>query len=302
MSKLVWNEQLNIGVEVVDQAHANLFRMVGKLTELSKNKAKYQNACKEGLRYLEDYTMRHFSEEEAYMRSIRYKGYARHKEIHDIFRDQTLVSLKKTLESTGYSQAATARFLGVLLGWLTGHIMTEDQNIMGKTSVGRIYDHSSETEVAAQAVCHAMEDVFHIRAKLADAAYDGRNMGMGFFCRLCYNTDDGGKVQILLGVEEQLLRRGAGLLLGFHAMQDISMVHQVSLQIFEQFLQYMGKLFKSDSSYTLYKEELLTCDEFRSDFMTRYPCSMLFETRLGHFVFCYRQWESRKKKSSSQLS
>lgn len=125
MDKVIWNERLNIGVEVIDTAHANLFRVVGKLMHLVENEANYKNSCKEGIRYLEDYTVKHFSEEETYMRSIHYPGYVKHKEIHDTFRDQTLVSLKKALELSHYSQSAAEHFLSILLGWLTGHIMTE---------------------------------------------------------------------------------------------------------------------------------------------------------------------------------
>ena len=69
------------------------------------------------------------------------------------------------------------------------------------------------------------------------------------------------------------------------------------MQIVEQFFHHLGKLFKSDVTYQLNKEELLTKDEFREDFMTRYPCRLLFETRLGYFIFCARKWESKKKAS-----
>lgn len=295
MDRLEWNEQLNIGIEVIDKAHANLFRIVEKLTQLTESDSNYQNACKEGIKYLEDYTMKHFSEEEAYMRSVHYRGYEKHKQIHDIFRDQTLVSLKKTLKLSQYSQVAAQRFLGTLLGWLTGHIMVEDQAITAETFSGKIYDDSSETSIVAQAVNQAVQEIFHMSSNLVDVNYNGRNMGMKFFCRLCYNTDDGGKVQILFGAEEHLIRRGVGLILGFQAMQDAALVQEASLQIFEQFLHYMSKLFKSDAAYQIDRDELLTGDEFRSDFMTRYPYHMLFETRLGHFVFCARKWEVKRK-------
>ena len=60
MDKVVWNERLNIGVEVVDKAHAKLFQVVGNLIELVENEENYQKACKRGLAFLEDYTMKHF--------------------------------------------------------------------------------------------------------------------------------------------------------------------------------------------------------------------------------------------------
>lgn len=298
MEKLLWNEQLNIGVKLIDDAHANLFRIVGRLIELVKNDSNYQNACKEGIKYLEDYSIKHFAEEESYMRSIRYRGYADHKEIHDTFRDQTLVSLKKSLELSDYSSAAVQRFLNTMLGWLTGHIMTADQEISGGVFKTNLYDNSNRISVAAQAVSRAMEDMFHLDTTLMDAHYHGSNMGMGFFCRLGYDIDDGGKVLLLLGAEDRLIRRGVGLIYGLHTMQDTDMVHEVALQIFEQFLHHMGTLFKSDAEYELHRRELLTCDEFRSDFATSYPYSMLFETRLGQFVFCCRKWKAKRRKAS----
>ena len=87
-----------------------------------------------------------------------------------------------------------------------------------------------------------------------------------------------------------------GIMLGLAAMQKPEMVREASVQILEQFIHHFGKLFKSDTEYQLSKEELLTKDEFREDFMTRYPTSLLFETRLGHFIFCARRWEIKKKK------
>ena len=71
MGKLLWNEKFNIGVEVVDKAHARLFRKVGKLMDMVEHESDSESACKENIKFLEDYTMTHFSEEDAYLRSIR---------------------------------------------------------------------------------------------------------------------------------------------------------------------------------------------------------------------------------------
>ncbi len=89
MEQAVWDEKFNIGVEVIDKAHAKLFRIVKKLLDISEDAKANQHAYKEGIKYLETYTMKHFSEEEAYMRSIRYGAYGQHKRIHDNFRDKT---------------------------------------------------------------------------------------------------------------------------------------------------------------------------------------------------------------------
>ena len=292
----MWNEKFNIGVEVVDKAHARLFRMIGKLMDLAGYEMDSQNACKESIRFLEDYTMTHFSEEEAYMRSIRFKGYHKHKKLHDEFRDNTLVSLKKYLKSSDYSPMAVEHFLNVMVGWLTGHIMVEDQAIMGNVTAKSMYEETTDTLVVADAVNQAMKDVFRLEAELVSGEYNGRSIRSGYYYRLCYDRDNGEKVQLLMGLEEQLARRGVGMMLGLAAMQKPEMVRDASAQILEQFIHHFGKLFKSDAEYQLSKEELLTKDEFREDFMSRYPISLLFETRLGHFIFCVRRWEVKKRK------
>ena len=47
MENLAWNEQYNIGVEVVDKAHAKLFRIVNKLKNLLENQESPRTACEE---------------------------------------------------------------------------------------------------------------------------------------------------------------------------------------------------------------------------------------------------------------
>ena len=140
MESVVWDDKFNIGVEVVDKAHTKLFRILKKLLEVTEGEEANANNYKEGIKYLEAYSMTHFLEEETYMRSIRYKGYAQHKRIHDSFRDKTLVSLKRDLELSGYSMSAVQRFVGIMSSWLTEHIMREDQAIVGKAVARRSGD------------------------------------------------------------------------------------------------------------------------------------------------------------------
>ena len=118
MEKIMWDDRYKMGRgSRSDRAHAKLFRIVNKLFDLSQDVSANQAAYKEGIKYLEAYSMTHFSEEEAYMRSIRYGGYAEHKRIHDNFRNKTLISLKKDLELSGYSSSAVERLWG---SWATG--------------------------------------------------------------------------------------------------------------------------------------------------------------------------------------
>ena len=62
MEIIEWNDKFKIGVEVVDKAHAKLFRITKKLLELSEDASSNQSTFREGVKYLEAYSMMHFSE------------------------------------------------------------------------------------------------------------------------------------------------------------------------------------------------------------------------------------------------
>ena len=90
-----WNECFNIGVTSIDKAHRKLFSIVRRLVELSKNEERGKWACAEGIKYFKNYTIKHFADEERYMRAIGYKEYEMHKILHDDMRDKTLPALEK---------------------------------------------------------------------------------------------------------------------------------------------------------------------------------------------------------------
>lgn len=295
MDKIVWDDKYNIGVEVVDKAHAKLFHIVGRLMDISQDDKTTQHTYKEGLKYLEAYSMTHFSEEEAYMRSIRYSGYAEHKRTHDNFRDKTLVALKKDLEMSDYSQTAMQHFAEVMSNWLAEHIMREDQAIVGRVMTRKGFDISAQVPIITRVVNRAMQEVFQTEAKLATADYKGQNIGKGLYCHRYYDTESGLRIQFLLGVEETLFLRGVSRILGTQVTHMDETMEEVTLQVFEQVLQHMSKLFRIEKEHEFEKENLLTRDGFRTSFMKGYPCNLLYSTKIGYFVFCYRSWRLKKK-------
>lgn len=296
MEEIVWSDKFNIGVEVVDKAHAKLFRIVKKIIDMAKAGETNPNTYKEGLKYLEAYTMTHFSEEEEYMRSIRYNGYTRHKRIHDNFRDKILISLKRDLESSSYSQMAVQHFAGVMNNWLAEHIMGEDQAIVGKAGTRKNYDVSAQIPIISKAVNRAVLDVFQAEAKLASANYKGQNIGKGFYACHYFDTEGDVRVQFLLGLEETLFFRSVERMPGIQ-MQEEELDERTVMQIFDQLFQKLSKLFKIETEYPLSKDSLLTRDGFRMEFMKNYPCNLLYTTKSGYFVFCCRSWRMRKLKT-----
>lgn len=291
MEKIMWDDRYKMGVEAVDRAHAKLFRIVNKLFDLSQDVSANQAAYKEGIKYLEAYSMTHFSEEEAYMRSIRYGGYAEHKRIHDNFRNKTLISLKKDLELSGYSSSAVERFVGIMGNWLTEHIMLEDQAIVGKVVRQKKRDLSTQIEIISKTVHHAVKEVLQTETKLVSTEYKGQNIGNGYYCCQYYQMGGGVVLQLLLGVEDVLFLRGIERIPGIRKRE---MTERDVLHVFGQLFERMGRLFKVETKPEFGPENLLSRDNFRKEFMKGCPCSLLFGTRSGALAFCYRSWKEKK--------
>ena len=296
MEKIMWDDRYKMGVEAVDRAHAKLFRIVNKLFDLSQDVSANQAAYKEGIKYLEAYSMTHFSEEEAYMRSIRYGGYAEHKRIHDNFRNKTLISLKKDLELSGYSSSAVERFVGIMGNWLTEHIMLEDQAIVGKAVRQKKRDLSTQIEIISKTVHHAVKEVLQTETKLVSTEYKGQNIGNGYYCCQYYHMGGGVVLQLLLGVEDVLFLRGIERIPGIRKRE---MTEQDVLHVFGQLFERMGRLFKVETKPEFGSENLLSRDNFRKEFMKGCPCSLLFGTRSGALAFCYRSWKEKKRGGES---
>ena len=294
MEIIEWNDKFKIGVEVVDKAHAKLFRITKKLLELSEDASSNQSTFREGVKYLEAYSMMHFSEEETYMRSIRYSGYAQHKRVHDNFRDSTLVSLKKDLELSHYSPEAIQRFVATMNSWLKTHIMQEDQAIVGKAPVKKGYDFSSQIPIITKTINRATQELFQAEAKLSNPNYKGQNIGNALYCHQYYDTEGGVRLMMLLGVEDSLFVRGVNQLPGMQGIQKNEIKPEAALLIFEKLFEHISKLFRIETSYEFTKENLLSKDQFRKDFMKGYPCSLLYNAKVGYLTFCYRSQRIKK--------
>ena len=124
--QLVWKDEYNIGVDIIDREHKRLFKIINKLFRFTDEKNKSQWACQEGIKFFKDHAVNHFTEEEEYMASIHYERLGIHMHIHSEFRERTLPALEEELERTDYCADSVEHFLGVCAGWLVGHTLMED--------------------------------------------------------------------------------------------------------------------------------------------------------------------------------
>lgn len=293
MREVKWNDRFNIGVDSIDKAHYRLFSIVDKLLNLNETETKQEHACREGIKYFKSYTLKHFADEEAYMQSINYSGYAVHKSLHDNMRDKTLPALEAELEERNYSPESVRHFLGICVGWLNGHIMVEDRAIVGKTTNKWIMQ-PSEDELASleKAIVQALQSLFRIQAKLVSEHYSGEDISSGnTLCyRLNYRGESGDLLQVYLTYEERLILEILGEMFGKQiARADKTVVYAMKI-LSQQIMSLITKHFVLTDNYELEKNDLLTFDQFLRVFEKECPpYSLLFSTGgKGYFAFCVK--------------
>ena len=124
MPLISWSDKFAIGLEMIDEQHRMLFKLVNDL-HAHINDSAGQQALSDALGALIDYTTYHFREEEDYMFNIEYPKFGQHKLLHDTLTQQVLDFQQGFSEGKGNA----AEFLEFLYKWLTIHIMEHDKKI-----------------------------------------------------------------------------------------------------------------------------------------------------------------------------
>ncbi len=122
-----WSSNLSIGVPQIDAQHKTLVEKADKLFEAGKNN-QAKEYVGELLAFLEDYTKKHFADEEKYMLSINYPGYSEQKTAHTEFIRQ-LAKLRSDYAASGGNLLVILNANQLVVQWLTQHISTMDKKI-----------------------------------------------------------------------------------------------------------------------------------------------------------------------------
>lgn len=292
MNEIKWNDRFNIGVESIDKAHRKLFLIVNKMAELNDNEEKREYVCRETIKYFKSYAAKHFADEEEYMKSINYSGYAMHKRLHDNLKDKVLPVLEEEMEEQNYSAESAQHVLGFCLGWLADHVMIEDHAITGRVSNKWIYDYQEE-EIAAltRAVEQTVQDVFRQPTKLVSEHYSGEDFGEGIYFRLTYSSKEGEKIQVFLGYEEKMVLHIFGEMLGKKLkMADRTVIYALE-QLSGQIVKHVGIHFKGVDMFKPEAQNRLTHEQILRAFEKTYPhYSLLFSVgKKGYFAFCIKK-------------
>jgi hemerythrin len=120
-----WTQKLAVGVEAIDAQHRELFQHVNQLVsalEARKGEAEVASL----VRFLGDYVVRHFSDEERLMTRAGYPDAASHKKLHEAFVAE-FVKLKADLAKHGASPALATQLNHKVGGWLIEHVGRTDR-------------------------------------------------------------------------------------------------------------------------------------------------------------------------------
>ncbi|MEA4970805.1 MAG: bacteriohemerythrin [Candidatus Pelethousia sp.] len=122
-----WTPNLSVGVGLIDEQHKTWFEKAEKLFEAGQ-KGQAKEYVGELLAFLDDYTRRHFADEEKYMLSIQYPGYNDQKAAHAQFIEE-LAKLRADYDTSGGNLLVILGANQMVLDWLTKHISTMDKKI-----------------------------------------------------------------------------------------------------------------------------------------------------------------------------
>ncbi len=117
---IIWDEQYNLGIPVVDEQHRGIVTTINSL-HFGINNNYYAKSFTPFVDMITGYTRIHFQIEEAFMRQVNPAFASGHRELHD--------ELMAQLVFTGYKSQYDKdpqQFLSFLKDWWINHICNED--------------------------------------------------------------------------------------------------------------------------------------------------------------------------------
>ncbi len=124
---IAWTPDLSVGVKNIDEQHKIWFEKANELFEAGKQQRakEYINTM---IDFLDEYTKKHFSDEESYMEEIGYPELDAQKKAHASFIND-LAKLKKDYNDGGGNLLVILTANKMVINWLTNHIRHMDKKI-----------------------------------------------------------------------------------------------------------------------------------------------------------------------------
>ena len=184
----MWKESLRVGVDIIDEQHKKLFEKTEELLRNLRDKGvDHKQECVEAILFLKQYAVRHFADEEAYQKSIRYKDFDAHKALHEGFV-KTVLRQEEKMAASNFAEKDIKEFTGMLITWLLYHVAGIDQTI-GKEvkkepepKAAAATGHREKVRGSARDVLHSLAglETLSVVEKHSEAFHDSIVVEVGF--------------------------------------------------------------------------------------------------------------------------
>jgi hemerythrin len=124
---LNWDNNLSTGITSIDNQHKELFNRINQLL-LAMKEGKARNEIIETLDFLEEYVIKHFTEEEMIQKKNDYPKYNIQHEQHEQFKGE-LKKLRETFNSKGTSSLLVLNVQKEMSNWWKSHITGMDKEL-----------------------------------------------------------------------------------------------------------------------------------------------------------------------------
>jgi hemerythrin len=125
MAKFKWHDRYRLGMPLVDAQHEWFFGLANRVTQLLESGRADDKLFREAFAALLSYSQKHFREEEALMRKMRYPAAdrKRHASVHNAFVDRVSAMAQRLKAGNPNVGRELSAFV---TGWLTCHILQMD--------------------------------------------------------------------------------------------------------------------------------------------------------------------------------
>ncbi len=123
----IWDKSLETGNLEIDSQHRSLVDAVNNLLDAC-SQGKGRNEVEQTLKFLQDYVVKHFGDEEKLQIKSNYPDYKAHKEKHEAFKNQ-VNEIVDEYKKGGATIALVAKVNSSVGGWLISHIKSEDKKV-----------------------------------------------------------------------------------------------------------------------------------------------------------------------------
>lgn len=121
MAKLIWSNDLNTGIDVIDKQHQRIVEYINELHDARTSGHKMEDIGKV-IDELVDYTLSHFAFEESMQEDAHYPFLKAHKKVHEMF-----VSKVSDLQHRfSLGEDVSEELHKMLFTWLYNHIKRDD--------------------------------------------------------------------------------------------------------------------------------------------------------------------------------